>query len=91
MGTHNPRPREALGILADDSMRRAKMLCHEIFDVLWKGKKHASRKRSAAYGELAKRLGVPLAECHFGYFDLPMLRKAYKAVRAIQRERGIAL
>ena len=32
VGTHGPRPREALGILADKRMRRLKMECHELFE-----------------------------------------------------------
>jgi hypothetical protein len=32
VGTHKPRPKEALGVLADGRMRKGKMCCHEIFD-----------------------------------------------------------
>ena len=40
-GTHVPRPREALGLLADEPMRKGKMLCHKLFDPMWRGKKNA--------------------------------------------------
>lgn len=86
VGTHKPRRKEALGILADEKMRQAKMICHEAFDVLWKGKKKEQKKRSAAYMALAEKLGIPLEECHFGYFDMEMLRKAYKAVLEMKQE-----
>lgn len=43
VGTHKPRPREALGILADANMRKGKVMCHEIFDTKWKGKKRQAR------------------------------------------------
>lgn len=32
VGTHKPRPKEALGLLANRFMRETKMKCHEIFD-----------------------------------------------------------
>lgn len=38
VGTHGPRPKEALGLLADDRMRKGKTVCHELFDKYWKGK-----------------------------------------------------
>lgn len=36
VGTHRPRPKEALGILANERMKKGKRVCHEIFDKLWK-------------------------------------------------------
>lgn len=88
VGTHKPRRTEALGILANEQMRQAKMICHEAFDVLWKGKKKEQKKRSAAYRLLSEKLGIPLEECHFGYFNMEMLHKAYKVVVAIKQEEG---
>jgi hypothetical protein len=80
VGTHKPRPKEALGLLADKEMRDLKMQCHTLFDKQWKTestskKRHLARKR--AYKELAKRLSIPVSECHFGYFDMDMLKKTY--------------
>ncbi|MEE0637761.1 zinc-finger-containing protein [Adlercreutzia sp.] len=72
VGTHGPRPREALGILADKRMRRLKMECHELFDRTW----DTNAERRERYARLAGRLGIPVAECHFGYFDAPMLERA---------------
>ena len=74
VGTHEPRPREALGLLADSRMRKGKVMCHALFDALWKGKPKARRKRGALYEWLAEQMGLPLADCHFGYFDLRQLR-----------------
>ena len=60
VGTHVPRPKEALGILADANMRNQKIKCHAMFDELWKhedtGKKR-HKKRVEAYKWLAL-LGV---------------------------------
>ena len=86
VGTHRPRPTEALGILADKQMRDGKIICHTLFDKLWKGKRHAVRLRRYYYDRLAAELNIPVSECHFGYFDLPMLRKAYMAVCKIKEE-----
>lgn len=81
VGTHIPNPSLALGILANDEMRIMKMRCHELFDEQWKHvragrKRHLAREN--AYRKLAIVLGIPFEECHFGYFDLCMLHKAYE-------------
>lgn len=57
-----PRPREALGILADKADARLKMECHELFDRTW----DTNAERRERYARLAGRLGIPVAECHFG-------------------------
>ena len=84
VGTHKPRPKEALGVLANERMRKGKMLCHEIFDSKWKGKKKASKKRADLYLWLSKKLGISYADCHFGYFDLETLRRAYRILLTIR-------
>ena len=43
VGTHKPRPREALGLLADEPMRTGKKMCHAIFDSFWKGNQKPER------------------------------------------------
>lgn len=53
VGTHKPRPREALGLLADARMRAGKQMCHAIFDSKWKGKPKAHKKRQDLYRWLA--------------------------------------
>ncbi len=86
VGTHKPRPRQALGILADKKMRDAKIICHTLFDRLWKGRRYATRRRKYYYERLADKLGIPVNGCHFGYFDLPMLRRSYVVISEIIRE-----
>ncbi len=83
VGTHKPRPKEALGILGNAEMREMKMKCHELFDQQWKNeetskKRHTARKN--AYAGLAARLDIPVEECHFGYFDMDMLDMVYKVL-----------
>lgn len=77
VGTHKPRPKEALGILANKEMRQWKQACHTLFDSMWTD----STERAELYTVLAQALGIPQSECHFGYFDLPMLRRANKILR----------
>lgn len=77
VGTHKPRPKEALGILANARMRKGKRMCHDLFDSEWKGLPNAKEKRKELYKWLAKQLDIPLSECHFGYFDIDTLLKAY--------------
>ena len=86
VGTHKPRPREALGILADTRMRNGKIMCHAIFDSKWKGENKANKKRGKLYGWLAKQLDIPVRDCHFGHFDIIMLRKAYRILLQIKDE-----
>ena len=84
VGTHKPRPREALGLLVDARMRAGKQMCHAIFDSKWKGKPKAHKKRQDLYRWLAQRMDIPIDDCHFGYFDLTQLRKAYKILLEIK-------
>lgn len=81
VGTHKPRPEEALGILGNKEMRDMKMRCHALFDTKWKNeptsrKRHVARKN--AYRWLADKLEIPVDDCHFGYFNMDTLNKAYK-------------
>lgn len=85
VGTHAPRPKEALGLLACERMRKGKMMCHAIFDAKWQSQtKNKQKKRTAMYCWLSKKLEIPMSECHFGYFDLDRLRLAYKILLEIE-------
>jgi len=79
VGTHEKRPTEAFGILANDEMRKWKIKCHSLFDGLWQFKADNKRRqyRSKCYEALAEALNITKEDCHFGYFDLDMLKKAY--------------
>lgn len=77
VGTHKPRPKEALGLLADKEMRDMKMKCHDLFDERWKNQNNSREARKKAYKDLAERFGISIDDCHFGYFDMDMLNKAY--------------
>jgi len=82
VGTHKPRPRQAMGILADAKMRDLRMQCHELFDSIWRNNKHPVAKRRKTYAWLAEKLDIPVYECHFGYMDRDMLNKALNILKA---------
>lgn len=82
-GTHRPRPREAFGLLADEPMRKGKVMCHDLFDAMWRGKPKTQKKRKDLYWWLADQMDIPFEECHFGYFDIQQLRQAYRILREV--------
>ena len=84
VGTHKPKPTEALGLLANKEMRDLKMQCHDLFDKKWQYEKTCRKRhiaRNKAYRDLADNLGISVKECHFGYFDMDMLQKAYAILK----------
>lgn len=74
VGCHDANPKygndgtRPLGRMANPALRQAKKDAHNAFDPLWKDGHHPSRK--AAYGWLAKQLGIPVEACHIGEFDV---------------------
>lgn len=69
---------EPLGRLANARLRELKKEAHALFDPIWKTKKMS---RGNAYGYLAKALGIPKSECHFGWFDEDTLLKAIDVLK----------
>lgn len=69
VGVHSGT-RIPLGRLANRELRKLKKECHALFDPVWQG---GRLKRSLAYKRLAKLLGIPVRECHFGWFDKELL------------------
>lgn len=81
VGTHKPRPKEALGILSNSDMRELKKKCHDLFDAKWMGMGSLKERRKARkneYKALANAMGIEVSDCHFGYFDLAQLKKAHE-------------
>lgn len=77
VGTHEPRPDEAYGILANQEMREMKRKCHDLFDESWLHENNRRKARKKAYQDLANKLDIPVEECHFGFFDMDMLQRVY--------------
>lgn len=81
VGTHKDRPTIAMGILSDKPMRDLKHACHEIFDRRWKSARtleERKARRRILYKRLAEKMDIPLESCHFGYFNMELLKKAYE-------------
>lgn len=78
VGTNKNKPIQALGILANKEMRDWKTYCHNIFDKIWRNK---IMTRTDAYKWLSNILDIPFNECHFGYFDLSQLKRAYAIIK----------
>ena len=83
VGTHLVRPKEAFGILSNAEMRAMRRKCHDIFDRLWR----TPAERKKCYKWLAKELQIKVENCHFGYFDLDQLKKAYEILRLERKKR----
>lgn len=84
VGTHEPRPTEARGILADRKMRYAKKRVHDVFDAYWKDAKHRNRQRSAMYEWLAKQMNIKAEDCHIGFFTCEQLEQAFKILISVR-------
>jgi hypothetical protein len=84
VGTHKDRVAEAMGILANSEMRDMRSKCHKLFDEQWKNEsasKKRHNKRWSSYRRLAEALDIDLDSCHFGYFDMEMMNKAYEIMK----------
>lgn len=62
-----------LGTLADAKTREARKRCKPPFERLWKSGKMT---RDEAYAYLAKQMGIPRSECHFGMFTASQCMQA---------------
>lgn len=89
VGTHIPRPKQALGVLADAEMRKLKIECHDIFDSFWKGKPKQRKKRKDLYWWLSKEMGIDIDDCHFGYFGKEELKKAKAILDSVKNSKMI--
>ena len=67
-----------LGRLANAELRKAKSAAHAAFDPLWKSR---AIHRREAYSWLASELGISIANCHIGMFDVDQCRAVVAAVQ----------
>jgi hypothetical protein len=80
VGMH-PLTNIPLGTLADTKTREARKLTKALFEPLHG--KAGQMKRTEAYGWLANKLDIPVGECHFGWFDVAMCRRAYRILKEV--------
>ena len=76
VGTHQNRPKDALGILATGDTRRLRVLCHEEFDKHWM----STAGKSRVYYRLSKEMGIKKEDCHFGYMQKDQLVEALSII-----------
>lgn len=77
VGTHKLEPKKAFGILSNNEMKQMRLKCHHLFDDMWA----TNKERTFMYQKLANALGIDVSQCHFGYFDINMLNKAYEIIK----------
>lgn len=73
-----------MGRMADPELRQLRKECHKLFDALWRqggSRKQQSNTRRAMYRALARRLDIPRKECHIGFFDNAMARRALEILQ----------
>lgn len=78
VGTHQNRPKDALGILATGDIRRLRVLCHEEFDKHWM----STAGKSRVYYRLSKEMGIKKEDCHFGYMQKDQLVEALSIMQS---------
>lgn len=91
VGVHDHKVNGAyipLGRLANRELRELKKQCHALFDPTWQKDKRLNRDK--AYGRLANRLGIPIEECHFGWFDKDRLLRALEILRSPGWHKGVS-
>ena len=76
VGTH-PDTNLPLGTLATAAIRAARKTAKEHFNRLWQG---GQMSRTDAYSWLATRMNIPVAACHFGWFDEAQCKQAIQAL-----------
>lgn len=69
-----------LGSLADADLRKARKLAKQPFET-WR--RTRGIERGEAYALLAKGMGIPVGECHFGWFDKERCEKAEAVASAL--------
>ena len=76
VGTHQNRPKDALGILAAGDTRRLRVLCHEEFDKHWM----STAGKSRVYYRLSKEMGIKKEDCHTNHLvQQPVLYSGHSA------------
>ncbi len=76
-----------LGVMATKETRQARKLAHEEFDPIWREKRILSRYK--AYEWLAGRLGIPVADCHIGLFNIEQCHKVIDICKNVKCKKGL--
>lgn len=86
---------------ADAQTRELRHRCHVAFDPLWRDRRGPfstrdsnnsnNNRRGAAYRWLAKIIGVPFEQAHFGMFNAEQCSRALVAIDALRKARKDAI
>jgi len=84
---HN-NTRKPFWTLANRETRRARHLCHELLDPLWKKKADGDhnkwsrwKERKRLYWIIAEKMWINYKDMHFWMFDIEECRKAYLIIK----------
>lgn len=77
VGMH-PQTNIPLGTLADAATRNARKIAKERFQSYLIGR--CCMSRNEAYEWLARKLGIAVSACHFGWFNIEACRNVVKAI-----------
>lgn len=72
-----------VGILSDQATRQARARAKIPFQKLFQTR---LVRRKQAYTLLAMKMGIPKAQCHFGWFDVTLCRRAEQASLALLKQ-----
>lgn len=71
-----------LGTMANAELRAARMAVKVVFNPIWQGGVGSyGIARSKAYAWLAAQMGIPVARCHIGWFDVHMCNRAVQVCK----------
>ncbi len=75
VGLH-PHTDIPLGPLANKAEREARKAHKPAFERLYRGRRARFASRSDAYQWLADQLGIPVSQCHWGWFNVDQAERA---------------
>ena len=76
VGCH-PGTETPMGTLANKELAEWRKRTHAAFDPIWQ---NGAMNRADAYGWLAKKLGIRMADCHIAIFEVDECKRAIEAV-----------
>lgn len=82
VGTH-PDTNIPLGTLATAAIRAARVKAKDQFNAMWQT---GAMSRTEAYSWLAARMSIPVASCHFGWFDAAQCSRAMQEMTEAARK-----
>ena len=74
-----------LGVPANKRLRKRRVVTHELFDRLWKGRKNSRKLRTRAYLWLQKFLDVDKEHAHIAMLDMGQCNKVISFLKGKDR------